>query len=74
MWFKQSMSIAQQLIPIYNITVHKTKSYIALNVVKLFVPKVKNTNRPQGQMFDTGIVWPQAYKIVSVCQLLKNRI
>ena len=25
MWFKHSMSIAQQLIPIYNTTVHKNK-------------------------------------------------
>ena len=27
MWFKHSMSIAQQLIPIYNITVHKNKEW-----------------------------------------------
>ena len=33
MWFKHSMSIAQQLIPIYNTTVHKNKTNVALNVV-----------------------------------------
>ena len=38
MWFKHSMSIAQQLIPIYNTTVRKNKSYGAFNPVKLFVP------------------------------------
>ena len=38
MWFYHSMSIAQQLIPIYNITVDKNKSYVALNVAKLLVP------------------------------------
>ena len=38
MWFKHSMSIAQKLLPIYNTTVHKNMSYVALNVVKLFVP------------------------------------
>ena len=37
MWFKHSMSIAQQLIPFYNTTVHSNKTYVALNVVKLFV-------------------------------------
>ena len=35
---KHSMSIAQQLIPIYNTTVHKNKSNVALNAAKLFVP------------------------------------
>ena len=48
MWFKHSMSIAKQLIPIYNTTVHKNKSYVALNVAKLFVPYVKDTNMPPG--------------------------
>ena len=33
MWFKYSKSIAQQLIHIYNTTVHKRKSDVALNVV-----------------------------------------
>ena len=32
MWFKHSMSIAQQLITIYNTTMHKNKSNVALNV------------------------------------------
>ena len=41
MWFKRSMSIAQQLITIYNSTVHKNKSYAAVNVFRLFVPLVK---------------------------------
>ena len=40
MWFKHSVSNAQQLIPIYNTTVYKNKSYVALNVVKLFVPYI----------------------------------
>ena len=32
MWFKHSMNIAQQLMPIYNNTVHKNNSNIALTV------------------------------------------
>ena len=32
MWFKHSKSIAQQLIPIYNTTVHKNKNSVAPNV------------------------------------------
>ena len=40
LWFKHSMSIPKQLIPIYNTTVHKNKSYVALIVLILFVPKV----------------------------------
>ena len=31
MWFKHSMSIALQLLPIYNTNVHKNKSAVALN-------------------------------------------
>ena len=42
MWFKHSMSITQQLIPIYN-TTDRTKSDVALNVAKLFMPKVLKT-------------------------------
>ena len=39
MLFKHSMSISQQLIPIYNTTVQKNKTYdVALNVARLFVP------------------------------------
>ena len=34
MWFKHIMSIAQQLIPIYNTTVHKIKSIFALNMAE----------------------------------------
>ena len=41
MWFKYSMSITQKLIPIYNITMLKNKSYVALNVAKVFVHKLK---------------------------------
>ena len=35
MWFKHSMSIVHQLVPIYNTIVHKNKSYVALNVVNV---------------------------------------
>ena len=38
MWFKNSKSIAQQLILIYNTLVHKKKTNVTLNVVKLLVP------------------------------------
>ena len=51
MWFKHSMTIAQQLMPIYNTTVHKNKSAVALNVA-MFVPKLKDTNMPQGRGFN----------------------
>ena len=33
-WFKHSMSITQELIPIYNTSVHKNKTKVSLNVVK----------------------------------------
>ena len=39
MWFKHNMSIAQQMILIYNTTIPlciRTKSDVALNVAKLF--------------------------------------
>ena len=35
MWFKHSMSITQQLMPIYNTTAHKNKSTVALNVANV---------------------------------------
>ena len=34
MFFRHSMNITQQLMPIYNITVHENKLYVALNVAK----------------------------------------
>ena len=37
MFFRQSMSITQQLTPIYNTTVNKNKIIVALNVAKLIV-------------------------------------
>ena len=37
MWFKYSMSTAHQLMPIYNMTVHKNKSNVALNLMWLIV-------------------------------------
>ena len=52
MWFKHSMSmsIVQQLIPIYNTTVHKNKTnYVALNVVNCLCHKLNDTNSPLGQ-------------------------
>ena len=49
MWFKHSMSIAQQLIPICNITVQKNKGYIALNVVNCLCHKLNKTNSPRGE-------------------------
>ena len=38
MLLKYNMSTAQQLIYIYNTTVHKNKTYDAYDVVKLLVP------------------------------------
>ena len=46
MWFKHSMSIAQQLLPIYNTTVYKNKTNVALNVVNCLGHKLNDTNRP----------------------------
>ena len=45
MLLQHSMSIAQQLMPIYNIILHKNKSYGAINVGKLLV--LWYTNMPQ---------------------------
>ena len=32
MWFKHSMSLAQQLMPIYNTTVHKNMTNVAFRI------------------------------------------
>ena len=37
MLFRRSMSIAQQLMPIYNTTLHKNKTNVALNLMWLTV-------------------------------------
>ena len=48
MWFRHSMNIVQQLMPIYNTTVHKNKSFVAFNVFVRAL-KVKNNNTPLGR-------------------------
>ena len=41
MLFWQTMSIAQQLMPIYIITVHEKKIFVALNIAKaVLVPQL----------------------------------
>ena len=50
MLFLHSMSIAQQLMPIYNTTVHKNKNKVALNLMWLTVGW--DISRPQGQGSD----------------------
>ena len=47
MWFKHSMSIAQQLNPIYNTTVHKNKTNVAL--INCLCHKLNDTNRSLGR-------------------------
>ena len=49
MLFRHSMSIAQELMPIYNTTVHKNKINVALNLMWLTVGCYETSNRPQGQ-------------------------
>ena len=49
MFFRHSMSIAQQLMPIYNTTVHKNKINVALNLMWLTVGVYEDTNKPQGR-------------------------
>ena len=68
----QSMSIAQQLMPIYNTTVHKNKSTVALNV---------DTNMPQGpaylymdavaSMMKTVCIFGWTHELVTISQLYK---
>ena len=41
MWFKHSVSIEQQLIPIYNTTVHKNKTNVALNAAMCVILEQK---------------------------------
>ena len=53
MWFKHSIGIAQQLISIYNTTMYKNMSYVALNMVKLFGSKLKT---PTGHKDDPLLV------------------
>ena len=48
MWFKHSMSIAQQLMPIYNTTLHKNKITVALNMANVPAISYKTPNMPQG--------------------------
>ena len=47
---RHSMSIAQQLMPIYNTTVHKNKINVALNLMRLTVGCYETSNRPQGRL------------------------
>ena len=46
MYFLHSMNIAQQLMPIYNITVYENNIYVALDVTQLLV--LWDTKMPQG--------------------------
>ena len=50
MLFRHSMSITQQLMPIYNTTMHKNKINVALNLKWLTVGCYEASNRPQGRM------------------------
>ena len=57
MWFKHRMSIAQQLIPIYNTTLCiRTKIYVVRNVVNCLCHKLNDTNRPRGRMSYVSLV------------------
>ena len=51
-----SMSMAQQLIPIYNTTMHMSRCNVAFNnVAKLFMLQVKDTNIPQGRVVSSEV-------------------
>ena len=49
MLFRDSMNIAQQLLPIYNTTMYKIKINVPLNLMWLTVVCYETSNRPQGQ-------------------------
>ena len=49
MWFKHSMSIAQQLTLFYKAPKHKNKTNVALKVVNCLCYKLNDTNRPLGR-------------------------
>ena len=48
------MSIAQQQIPIYNTTVQKNKSYVALNVANCSCHKLKTPTGHKGGALQVG--------------------
>ena len=49
MWFKDSMSIAQQVMPIYNTTTHKNKSNLSLTLMWLTVGVIISLERRDSQ-------------------------
>jgi len=68
MLFRHSMSIAQQLMPIYNTTVHKNKLNVALNLMWLTVVclwKYQQATRTKTSQFDQ-------INILLIKQTLKN--
>ena len=49
MLLRHSTSIAQQLMPIYNTTMHKIKINVALNLMWLTAGCYETSNMPQGR-------------------------
>ena len=49
MLFRHSMSIALQLMPIYNTTTHKNKINVGLNLIWLTDGYYETSNRPQNK-------------------------
>ena len=66
MLFRHSMSIAQQLMPIYNNTVHENKMNVALYLMWLTVGCYETSKRPQGWNSNYSInkkkIW-QCYQV-----------
>ena len=51
MWFKHSMSIEQKLITIYNTTMYKNKSTIALNAANVCAISYRHQHAPRAGYF-----------------------
>ena len=68
MWFNHSMSIAQQLMPIYNTTVHKNKSTAALNVANF---RAIRHQHAQGWSFIIAYIITYIITYIIVCLSLQ---
>ena len=75
MLFRHSMSIEQQLMPIYNTTMHKNKLNLALYLMWLTVGCYETSNRPQGRGHSQSVENKdiKMYVVVKVCIVAKYR-
>ena len=82
MWFKHSISVAHQLIPIYSTTVHKNKDLYALNVVNclchnLTTPTSQRQEKPRRNIItdeNISVTRPSKPKLLNKFQAITQNI